>query len=85
MDTKYQAVKNIGLIQELARYLAAHPDEDEQTTGDVTYVAFSSTDEQLNHANEKLLASLVDEGRKVVKAMQTNDKFHPWKFSPVAL
>jgi len=84
MDTKNQAVKNMGLIQELARYLATHPDKDHQTTEDVTYVAFSSTDEQLNSANEKLLASLVHEGRKVVNAMQTNDKFHPWKFSPVA-
>jgi|tagenome__1003787_1003787.scaffolds.fasta_scaffold14636120_1 hypothetical protein len=84
MDTQNQAVKNMGLIQELAGYLAKHPDKDEQTTEDVTYVAFSSTDEQLNSANEKLLASLVHEGRKVVKAMQTNDKFHPWKFSPVA-
>jgi hypothetical protein len=84
MDTRNQAVKNMGLIQELARYLAAHPEEDKLTTGNVTYVAFSSTDEQLNSANEKFLASLVHEGKKVVKAMQTNDKFHPWKFSPAA-
>lgn len=88
MSTKDQAIKNIDLTQELAAYIAKNPKEAKKSPKSAMYVAFSANDEELNKANEKLIASLVDEGKKgkqIIKAVQTNDKLHPWKFFPVDL
>ncbi|HUD44206.1 MAG TPA: DUF5647 family protein [Patescibacteria group bacterium] len=84
MSNKDQAVKNMDLSQELAEFIAKNPKAVKKIPRSSTFVAFSSKDEQLNKANEKLIASLMQEGKKVIKAIQTNDKFNPWKFFPVA-
>ena len=83
MSNKDQAIKNIDLSQELAAYIAKNPKKAKKSPKSATYVAFSAQDEKLNEANEKLLESLIKEGRKVIKAVQTNDKFNPWKFSTI--
>ena len=85
MSKQDQAKKNMDLAQELAGFIAKNPSKAKQTSQTVSYVAFSATDKQLNEANEKLIASLVKEGKKqIIKAIQTDDKLHPWKFFPVA-
>ena len=83
MSKKDQAIKNIDLSQELANFIAKNPRAVEEIPQSSAFVAFSSSDEKLNEANEKLLASLVKEGKPVVKAVQTNDKGNPWKFLQV--
>ena len=84
MSTKDQAIKNMELTQELAAYIAKHPKVAKKSPKSATYVAFSAKDEKLNEANEKLLQSIIKEGRKfIIKAVQTNDKLNPWKFFPV--
>jgi hypothetical protein len=83
MSRKDQAIKNIDLSQELAMYIARHPDVAKKMPKSSNFVAFSASDKKLNQANEKLIASLVDEGKPIIKAVQTNDKLNPWKFFPV--
>lgn len=84
MGTKDQAIKNMELTQELAAYIAKHPKVAKKSPENATYVAFSAKDEELNEANEKLLQSIIKEGRKfIIKAVQTNDRLNPWKFFPV--
>lgn len=83
MSRKDQAVKNIDLSRELAMYIAKHPDVAKKMPKSSNFVAFSAQDAELNKANEKLIASLVDERKPIIKAVQTNDKFNPWKFFPV--
>jgi hypothetical protein len=83
MSRKVQAMKNAPLVKELAMYIAKHPKAGKKSDESVTYVAFSAKDAELNKENKKLIASFVKEGRKVIKAVQTNDKFNPWKFYPV--
>lgn len=80
MNKQDQAIKNMELVQELADFIAKHPSEAKQTSETVSYVAFSATDNELNEANEKMIASMVKEGKKIIKAIKTNDKLHPWKF-----
>lgn len=82
MSNKDQAIKNMDLSQELAEFIAQNPKVVKNVPKSSTYVAFSSSDEGLNKANEKLISSLVKEGKRVIKAIQTNDKFNPWKFFP---
>ncbi len=84
MSNKDQAIKNIDLSQELAEFIAKNPKAVKKIPQSSTFVAFSSKDEKLNKANEKLITSLVKEGKRVIKAIQTNDKFNPWKFFPVS-
>lgn len=77
MSNKDQAIKNIDLSHELAMYIAKHPNVAKKMPKSSSFVAFSASDEELNKANEKLIASLADEGKPIVKAVQTNDKVNP--------
>jgi hypothetical protein len=63
--------------------LAKHPVSIDEEPERTSFVVFSSHDTKLNEANTKFLESLLDEGRKVIKAEETNDKHNPWKFTPV--
>jgi hypothetical protein len=51
---------------------------------DASFVTFSAEDQTLNEVNEQLIQELLEEGKHVVKAQETNNKKHPWEFSPVA-
>ena len=84
MSTKDQAIKNLDLSKELAYYLTKNPAALGKSRKGFAFVAFSYTDEKLNEENEKLIPSLMKEGKRVIKAIQSNDKFNPWKFFPVA-
>ena len=83
MSKKQQAMKNLDLSQKLAEYIANNPKAVKNVPKSSTFVAFSSSDNELNRKNEELIASLSEEGKKVVKAIQTTNKINPWKFSPV--
>ena len=83
MTKHTQFIKNIDLSEKLAVFIAKNPDEVKNLPEDASFVAFSSTDKKLNDENKKLLESLQKEGRKVIKAEETNDKHNPWKFTPV--
>jgi len=84
MTKKKQAIKNLDLSQELAEYIASNPKAVKNLPKKSTFVVFSSVDKKLNVENQKLIDSIVAEGKKVIKAVQTEDKLNPWKFSPVA-
>jgi hypothetical protein len=37
----------------------------------------------INEVNKKLIKELLEEGKHVVKAQETNNEKQPWEFSPV--
>lgn len=84
MIKKAQTKKNLELSEQLADYIVNNPGAVKDLPKNVSFVVFSSEDESLNKENEGLIKSVVAEGKKVIKAIQTKDKVHPWKFSRVA-
>ena len=84
MTKKKQATKNLDLSQKLAEYIAGNPDTVKNLPKNSSFVVFSSADESLNEENQKLIDSVLAEGKKVIKAIQTKDKVNPWKFYPLA-
>ena len=86
MSKKQQAQKNLNLTVKLTDYLAGNPEMDKHVWGSgVSLVTFSATDKKLNTANQELVESLLEEGKKVVKAQETKNSKQPWKFTSVAL
>lgn len=83
MTMKNHAMKNAPLVKELAMYLAKHPDAEKKRYKNATYIAFSAKDAELNKENEKMIASFVEEGKTVIRAVQTNNTTRPWEFFPV--
>lgn len=81
MSKKQQIQKNIELSSKLADYLVSNPNIDNKLTGPASYVVFSSTDNNLNTLNTKLITSLLNEGKKVVKAEETTSKKMPWRLT----
>jgi len=81
MSNKQQLEKNLQLSEKLMQYLADNPsDSPTDKLGSVSFVVFTKNDNTLNEANLKLIDSLHEEGKKVVKAIQTLDKKAPWQF-----
>jgi hypothetical protein len=78
-----QVIKNLDLSEKLANFIAGNPKELKGLPEDASFVTFSSTDKNLNKTNKDLIKGLLEEGRKVIKAEETNDKRNPWKFTPV--
>jgi hypothetical protein len=83
MSKQQQVEKNLALAEELADYMVNNPNLMEDLPKSASYVAFSSTDTALNKVNGKLIKGLLEEGKKVLKAIQTNDKKNPWTLTPV--
>lgn len=77
MSKNLQVKKNLILIEKLFDYLAA---KKKTSKGGYSYVVFSKEDKALNKENEKLIAPLLKEGKKVIKATETGDKNNPWQF-----
>jgi len=48
------------------------------------FVTFSAGDKNLNEVNKKLIKELLEEGKHVVKAQETNNEKQPWEFSPIS-
>lgn len=78
--SKKQIDKNFDLAEKLANFLAKNPEKEFRG---VSYVVFSAKDKALNKLNQKLLESLKKQGKKVVKAEETQTPKNSWKFSPV--
>lgn len=84
MSTNQQLKKNLKLTENLMEYLADNPsDSPSLKWGAVSFVIWSKDDSKLNNLNTKLIESLQEEGKKVVKAIQTQDKNEPWTFAQV--
>ncbi len=81
MPTKKQITKNLELSEKLLDYLSEYPSEDEMKN--VSYIIITKEDKELNEMNLSLVESLLKEGKRVIKAIQTNDKVTPWKFSAI--
>ncbi len=81
MTQQKQFLKNIDLSEKLANYIAQNPDAVKNFSKNASFVTFSSTDNVLNAENKKLLKSLLQEGREVIKAQETTDIATPWRFS----
>jgi len=83
MNTKTQAEKNLKLSEKLADFLVSHPEVSKKLPDDASFVTFSVEDTSLNEVNKKLINELLEEGKRVVKAQETNNEKQPWEFSPV--
>lgn len=84
MSTNKQTEKNIKLSHKLTTYLIKHPIASKKLPLDASFVVYTKNDDELNKANDILLQGLLDEGKPVVKAKETNDKNNPWIFSSVS-
>jgi hypothetical protein len=83
MSTKTQAEKNLKLSEKLADFLVSHPEVSKKLPDDASFVTFSVEDKNLNEVNKILIKELLEEGKRVVKAQETNNEKQPWEFSPV--
>jgi len=79
MPTKTQINKNLKLSEKLLDYLSKNPHQINDEN--VSYIVLTKEDEELNKLNLGMAKSLVKEGKKVIKAIQTDKKSTPWKFS----
>jgi hypothetical protein len=84
MNTKTQTEKNLKLSEKLADFLVSHPEVSKALPDDASFVTFSAEDTQLNETNDELIKELLEEGKHVVKAQETNNEKKPWEFSPIA-
>lgn len=85
MTKKQILAKNIQLSEKLANFIVKSKHNIKKiSTGD-SYVVFSATDKTLNRMNKRLVDSLVKQGKKVIKAEETEDNKDPWKFTPAWL
>jgi len=85
MTKKQIVAKNIQLSEKLANFIVKNKQSVKKISASDSYVVFSATDERLNRMNKKLVDTLVRQGKKVVKAEETQDNKNPWKFTPVSL
>ena len=83
MSTKTQAEKNLKLSGKLADFLVSHPEVSKKLPDDASFVTVSAEDNNLNEVNQELIKELLEEGKHVVKAQETNNENHPWEFSPI--
>ena len=78
MTKAQQAKLNLELSERLMEYVTSNIKILKKYSG-ASYVIFSDNSE-FNKLNEKLIISLKQEGRKVVKAELTKDLDVPWIF-----
>lgn len=84
MSIKTQASKNLKLSEKLAQFLVNHPKATEKFPKNASFVTFSAQDKNLNKVNKQLINELLEEGKKVIKAEETNDRKLPWRFTAIA-
>ena len=84
MSTDKQTTKNIKLSHKLTEYLIKHPAISKKLPFNASFVVYTENDDELNKANDLLLKELVEEGKPVIKAKETNDKNNPWTFSSIS-
>jgi hypothetical protein len=84
MNTKTQAEKNLKLSGKLADFLVSHPEVSKKLPDEASFVTFSVDDKNLNEINKKLIKELLEEGKQVVKAQETNNEKQPWEFSAIS-
>lgn len=83
--SKKQIEKNIQLSEKLANYLASNPRELAKTPDSASFVVFSAGDKGLNQLNEKLARNLANQGKNVIRAVETRDSKNPWSLAAVSL
>lgn len=76
-----QLEKNAKLSEKLAEYIASNPSVTKDLPSGVSFVVFSSSDNQLNKLNQELVKSLKSEGKKVVRAEEKENKKQFWSFN----
>lgn len=81
MGKTKQLEKNVKLSGELAEYIASNPSAVKNISPGASFVVFSSNDQELNKLNHKLVNSLKNEGKRVVRATEEENKKQPWSFS----
>ena len=81
MGKMKQLEKNVVLSTKLAEYIASNPSATKGVPAGASFVVFSSSDDQLNKLNQELVKSLKNEGKKVIKAEENENKKQPWSFS----
>lgn len=79
MSKKVQIQKNLQLSSKVAQYILDHPEVLNNIPEYSSYVVFSN-DIPLNKANDKLVKSLQNEGKSVIKVVMTDNSKSPWQF-----
>ena len=79
MSKAQQVNLNMQLSEELATFIITNPKILKKYSG-CSYVVFAYKNKELNELNNELVIGLINEGKNVVKAIQTSDKKFPWKF-----
>lgn len=82
MSKKKQLEKNIELSNKFTSYVENKPDIASKISSSSQYVVLSADDKELNVMNESIIESLLKQGKKVVKAQETNNPKAPWKLLP---
>lgn len=82
MSKAQQTKLNLILSEKLADYIICNPDVLKKFSG-CSYVLFSQNNSELNELNSELIKELISEGKKVVKAQETSDRYFPWGFSRI--
>ena len=84
MNKKTQAEKNLELMEKLTKFLLSHPEIDKKLPADASFVIISAEDKALNEVNDRLIPSLLEEGKHVVKAQEIKSNTNKWEFSPIS-
>jgi len=83
MTTTKQLEQNFRLSSKLAQYIASNPLAIKKIPVGASFVVFSSSNKELNKANQRLVRSLESEGKRVVKAEKRDSSTQPWVFLTV--
>lgn len=84
MSKKQSITKNIKLSDEILSYIQDNPEVAKKFPSNATIVVTKSDNENLNNINKKVLKSLQEEGKPVIKAEKTNSNKNPWTFTPLS-
>lgn len=84
MSKKTLINKNFKLSTKLAEYIANNPEKTKNFPSGSTYVAISARDSELNNWNMRLIEKLVNQGKKVIKAVEKKKNKNNWEFNSIS-
>ena len=87
MSNKQFTEKYLTLVEKLMNFIAHNGKGVKALPRNASFVAFSSTDADLNKYTERILESLIEEkeDKPIVKAVEQKNSNEPWKFTTISL
>lgn len=77
--------KNIQFSAKVEEFLMENPSEMKKLPNNASIIVFTKYDTELNESNEKILKDLLDEGKTVIRAHETDKKKNMWRFTPATV